>query len=130
MKGWIMIHKIKAMYDEGKGYSKRQIARELSITRKTVRKYLAMTEEEIAEHSNEPQRGKRLDKYKDYIVHLLQKYPKLTATKIKRKLESKIEEETASERTYRNYVNQLKEIIAIKQKRYYEPVIEMVAGVK
>ncbi len=44
-----MIHKIKSMYDEGKGYSKKQIARELSISRKTVKKYLTMEEEEIVE---------------------------------------------------------------------------------
>lgn len=130
MKGWKMIHKIKAMYDEGKGYSKKQIARELSITRKTVRKYLAMGEEAIVEYLKDAERQKKLDKYKDYIVHLLQRYPKLTATKIKRKLEAKIKEEAASERTYRNYVNGLKETIAVKQKRYYEPVIDMVAGVQ
>ncbi len=63
-------------------------------------------------------------------MHLLQKYPKLTAVKIKRKLETKIKEEAASERTYRNYVNGLKETMAVKQKRYYEPVIDMVAGVQ
>lgn len=130
MKGWTMIHKIKAMYDKGKGYSKKQIARELSISRKTVKKYLKMEEGEIAEYLKDKERQKKLDKYREYIEHLLQKYPKLTAVKIKRKLETKTKEETASERTYRNYVNGLKETIAVKQKRYYEPVIDMVAGVQ
>ena len=125
-----MIHKIKAMYDEGKGYSKKQIARELSISRKTVRKYLLMGEEEISEYLQDTERQKRLDKYREYIVHLLQTYPKLTATKIKRKLEGKTGEERASERTYRNYVKGLKDTIAVKQRRYYEPVIDMVAGVQ
>lgn len=130
MKGWPMIHKIKSMYDEGKGYSKKQIARELSISRKTVKKYLKMKEEEIVEYLKDAERQKKLDRYKEYIEHLLRKYPKLTAVKIKRKLETKIKEEAASERTYRNYVNRLKETIAVKQKRYYEPVIDMVAGVQ
>ncbi len=125
-----MIHKIKAMYDKGKGYSKKQIARELSISRKTVKKYLKMKEEEIVEYSKDKERQKKLDKYREYIEHLLQKYPKLTAVKIKRKLEAKIKEAAASERTYRNYVNGLKETIAVRQKRYYEPVIDMVAGVQ
>ena len=34
-----MIHKIKAMYDEGRGSSLRAIAAELKISRNTVRKY-------------------------------------------------------------------------------------------
>jgi len=40
MKGWIMIHKVKAMYDNGRGYSITRIANELSISRNTVKKYL------------------------------------------------------------------------------------------
>jgi transposase len=36
LKEWIVIHKIKAMYDEGKGLSMRAIARELGISRNTV----------------------------------------------------------------------------------------------
>ncbi len=130
MKGWAMIHKIKAMYDEGNGYSKKQIAGELSISRNTVKKYLGMSEEEIVQYLDNPEREKKLDRYKDYIVHLLQKYPKLTATKIKRKLGAKIREGIASERTFRNYVKELKEVITVKQKRYYEPVIDMVPGVQ
>jgi hypothetical protein len=42
-----MIHKIKAMYDEGRGSSLRAIAAELKISRNTVRKYLRMSAEEI-----------------------------------------------------------------------------------
>ncbi len=63
-----------------------------------------MAEQEITGYLQDTGRQKMLDKYRGYIEHLLQTYPKLTATKIKRKLEEKIGEETASERTYRNYV--------------------------
>ncbi len=42
-----MIHKIKALYDEGRGLSKRAIARELGISKNTVKKYLVLDEEEI-----------------------------------------------------------------------------------
>ncbi len=130
MEGWTMIHKIKAMYDEGRGYSKKQISKDLSISRNTVKKYIGMDDEEIVENLNSPQREKLLDEYKDYIVLQLRKYPKLRSTKIKRKLEAKISKEIASERTYRNYVGELKKTIAVKQQRYYEPVIDMVAGVQ
>jgi len=131
MKRWSMIHKIKAMYDEGNGHSIRQIAKELSISRNTVSKYLKMQEEQINEHINNPKREKSLDTYKDYIVSLLQKYPKLSSVKIKRKLQTKgLDGGSMSERTFRRYVNQLKTCITVKQERYYEPVIDMTPGVQ
>ena len=131
MKRWSMIHKIKAMYDEGNGHSVRQIAKELSISRNTVSKYLKMQEEQISEQVNNPKREKTLDTYKDYIVSLLQKYPKLSSVKIKRKLQTKgLDGGSISERTFRRYVNQLKTCITVKQERYYEPVIDMTPGVQ
>ena len=131
MKRWSMIHKIKVMYDEGNGHSIRQIAKELSISRNTVSKYLKMQEEQISEQVNNPKREKTLDTYKDYIVSLLQKYPKLSSVKIKRKLQTKgLDGGSFSERTFRRYVNQLKTCITVKQERYYEPVIDMTPGVQ
>ncbi len=37
-----MIHKIKSLYDNGNGLGKKAIARELNISKNTVRKYLVM----------------------------------------------------------------------------------------
>jgi len=128
MKRWIMIHKIKALYDEGKGYSIKQISRELSISRNCVRRYLRMTEEEINKQATNPVRTKALDEFRDYIVHLLQKYPKLTSNKIIRKLEAKGVVAPVSQRSFRRYVKGLKETITVIQPRYYEPVIDMLPG--
>lgn len=50
MKGWIMIHKIKAMHDEGNGNSIKEISRALGLSRNTVRKYLRMNEQTIQEY--------------------------------------------------------------------------------
>ncbi len=36
MKDWVMIHKIKALYDEGRGSSLHAIAKALGISRNTV----------------------------------------------------------------------------------------------
>lgn len=130
MKRWIMIHKIKALYDEGKGYSIKQIGRELSISRNCVRRYLRMTEEEINKQATNPVRTKALDEFRDYIVHLLQKYPKLTSNKIIRKLEAKGVVAPVSQRSFRRYVKGLKETITVIQPRYYEPVIDMLPGVQ
>lgn len=79
MKGWIMIHKIKALYDNGNGMSIRAIADELKISRNTVRKYLRMDEAEIEKRLDNPARRKVLDDYEEYIVHLLEEYPRLSA---------------------------------------------------
>ena len=125
-----MIHKVKAMYDNGRGYSITRIANELSISRNTVKKYLKMNEEEINEYLKTRRREKLLDKYKNYIIELLQMYPRLTASKIKRKLAARGIGEEISDRTFRNYVRGLKKQVSVKQGRYYEPVIDMVAGVQ
>lgn len=130
MKGWKVIHKIKAMYDGGLGSSMRQIAEELGISRKTVRKYLRMDEDQINDYLNKRQRKKALDDYREYVVHLLQKHPKLSSVKIERKLRAKGLEIPVSARSLRRYVSELRKEIAVKQERYYEPVIDMLAGVQ
>ena len=130
LKEWIVIHKIKAMYDEGKGLSMRAIARELGISRNTVRKYLSMGEEVIEARKSQGERSKVLDQHREYIIHLLQSYPGLSAVKIRDKLLRKHPELSVSSRTVRRYVRRVKESISIKQKRYYEPVLDMEPGVQ
>ena len=66
--------------------------------------------------------------YKFLIICLLKKYEKLFAVKIKRKLKSKGIILTVSNRSVRRYVNRIKQNTAVKQKRYYEPVIDMVGN--
>jgi transposase len=130
MKEWIVIHKIKALYDNGKGLSKRRIAIELGISRNSVSKYLSMEATAISEQQEESERTKILDAYQEYIVHLLQSYPALSAVKILRKLKDKYPDMTISGRTVRRYVERLKGSIHCKQKRYYQPVLDMVPGVQ
>ena len=72
-----MIHKIKALHNEGAGLSIRSIARELGISRNTVRKYLRMDEVAIGEQQSHRTRHKQLDDYRDYIVTLLSQFPNL-----------------------------------------------------
>ncbi|RLA41221.1 MAG: IS21 family transposase, partial [Gammaproteobacteria bacterium] len=63
MKEWVVIHKIKAMYDEGKEASIKEIRRSLNISKNTVRKYLRIDEQEIQESLESPERSKLLDRY-------------------------------------------------------------------
>jgi len=125
-----VIHKIKALYDDGNGLSIRAIARELGISRNTVRKYLGMAEESIQAQKSQRERAKILDQHRDYIVHLLQSYPGLSAVKIRDRLLRKHPELTVSSRTVRRFVRRVKETISFKQKRYYEPVLAMEPGVQ
>ncbi len=123
-----MIHKIKSLYDNGNGLGKKAIARELNISKNTVRKYLSMDEEAISAYLAETDRHKKLDDYRGYIVHLLETFPLLSAVKVQRKLQSKCPELVLSSRTIRRYVNQLKETVAGKQVRHYQPVLDHVPG--
>ena len=125
-----MIHKIKALYDNGRGSSIRSITKELGISRNTVRKYLRMDEAAIARQQEEKSRHKILDDYQDYIIHLLQTYPRLSAVKVLRKLEEKVGDLEISERSVRRYLKSLKETMGVKQRRYYEPVLDMIPGVQ
>jgi transposase len=128
LKDWIMIHKIKAMWDEGRGSSQRAIAEELKVSRNTVKKYIEMSGEEIAAYQERKSRSKRLDVHRAYIEHLLQTYPRLSAVKVLRKLEAAHGELSVSGRTMRRYIEQLRETVVAKQERYYEPVLDMVPG--
>ena len=125
-----MIHKIKSLYDDGHGLSMRQIAEQLKISRNTVKKYLEMNEEEITPYLSHASRSKELDHYASYIRHLLEKYPKLSSVKIRRKLEARELRVRVSERSLRRYIQELKQGVVVKQTRYYEPVLDMVAGVQ
>lgn len=125
-----MIHKIKSLYNNGDGLSIRAIAEQLNISRNTVRKYLRMAETEISERQSDRSRTKQLDAYREYIVHLLENYPDLSAVKVLRKLKQKYEGLAVSDRSVRRYVEQLRKTVALKQVRYYEPVLDMVPGVQ
>lgn len=125
-----MIHKIKSMYDAGDGSSIRAIAERLQMSRNTVRKYLRLDESQIADQQQHRERAKELDRYRDYLVHLLQRYPRLSAVKVQRKLRQQAPELVVSARSLRRYLHQLKATISVAQPRYYEPIIDCVAGVQ
>jgi len=126
MKEWNMIHKIKSLYDNGNGASQRQIAKELGISRNTVTKYLSMPESEISLAQEQGDRNKKLDGYRQYIIQLLQAYPGLSAVKVLRKLKEKVDQFDVSDRSVRRYIKTLKQEVTFKQKRYYEPILDMV----
>ena len=125
-----MIHKIKSMHDEGKGTSIKQISRSLGVSKNTVKKYLRMDERALQEALDSPERIKVLDNYRTYLKQLLVRHDQLKAPKVYRKLIAKVPELNISERSLRRYLNHLRPLVAAAQPRYYEPVIDDVAGVQ
>ncbi len=125
-----MIHKIKALHDKGRGLGIRAIARQLGISRNTVKKYLGINEETIQQQQSYRERSKRLDDHRDYIISLLGGFPGLSAVKVLRKLKEKHSELNVSDRSARRYISQLKETVTLKQTRRYEPILEMEPGVQ
>jgi len=123
-----MIHKIKALHDNGNGLGIRAIARQLRVSRNTVKKYLEMSAKEIQEEMENTNRIRKLDDHREYIIHLLETFPDLSAVKVMRKLKEKYPDLGVSDRSARRYIKDLKDSISLKQKRYYEPVLDMVPG--
>jgi transposase len=130
VKDWIVIHKIKALHDNGNGLSMRAIAKELGISRNTVRKYLNMNEASIDQQQQNPERSKSLDQYRDYLQLWLQRYPNLSAVKLMRRLRDQVPDLAVSDRTIRRYVQTLKQQTASAQARYYKPVLDDLPGVQ
>lgn len=130
MKEELVIHKIKSLYNNGNGLTERKITKELGLSRNTVSKYLNMSESVITEQLSNTDRIKKLDKYRNYMIHLWQTYPSLSAVKVLPKLKAKVDQLAVSDRSVRRYIQALKDEISCKQTRYYEPVIDMMPSVQ
>lgn len=123
-----MLHKIKILQAEG--LSKRAIAVQLNIHRKTVDKYMKMSEDEICLSKNHQDRVKGLDTYRPFIIMHLRKHPKISAPKMIAKLSDHITGYKCSARSMRRYLALLKKTVVTQKRRYYEPVIDMVPGIQ
>ncbi len=125
-----MIHTIKSLYDNGEGSSIKSIAKHLGVSRNTVRKYLRMDEKAITDAQDDRSRVKRLDDCHDYVIHLLGKFPDISAIKVARKVRTQYPALEVSDRSVRRYVQHHRQTVAGNQQRHYEPVLDMVPGVQ
>ena len=78
---WIMYHEIHKRQREG--FRPAQISRDLGLDRRTVKKYLLMSEEEYLDFiNNQTSREKMLVPYEGFVKTKLESYPEASAAQV------------------------------------------------
>jgi transposase len=119
LKGWDEVIEIKRRIKEGRKVS--EVARELGIDRKTVRKYRDLTVEEIAVYRRQSKRrSRKVDHYKDWVDHRVKVMAEdgvINGQAIYEELKKLGYEGSA--RSLRRYISRLRR--KTKQRRIFEP---------
>lgn len=114
------------------GFSINSIAKKLNMSRNTVKEYLGMAPEEFEDFLiSLRNRTKKLDPFRDHILHWLNEHPDLTGAQVHDWLEERMGFRDAAENTVRNYVNELREIYHIPKSvrhREYTAIPESLPG--
>ena len=132
MVDWMMYGKIQEK--KRIGLNKSQTKRCLGIDYKTVLKYWDMTPDEYAVTKEAAEtRLKKADKYKDFVIECLEKYPDMSAAQIYDWIQERTKLETLEfqERAFRSYVKSIRKEYDIKKPkkdRQYEAVDELPMG--
>lgn len=115
-----------------KGYSQRMAAREMNVSRDTIKKYWNMTEDNYAQCLLESKtRLKILDPYHDFIVDELKKHSEITGSIIHDHLLENFPELQVSARALREYVAIQREQLGLPRMtkiRQYTEVAELPPG--
>ncbi|MFA9459179.1 IS21 family transposase [Halalkalibacter sp. AB-rgal2] len=107
MDKWQVYMEIKQLLKQG--FSKSKVAAKLGISRPTLYRYLNRNPQEMAEWMVTIQsREKKLDKYKEFILSWLRKYPDMTAAQVQDWLLEKYPSFVVGESTVRSYVSELR----------------------
>lgn len=123
-----MWYKVKELFN--KGLSKSQIAIEVGIHRKTVRKYLNMSEEEFFQWLHHPKNlPKKLNKYYEYVRKLLEAHPYLSAAQVEDRLKEDFRDmPQVHSKTVYNFTESIRKRYGIKKQqtkqRHYEKLPE------
>ncbi|MCP3850049.1 MAG: IS21 family transposase [Gammaproteobacteria bacterium] len=134
-KKLFMWYKVKELAE--KGLNKSQISKELSLARKTVRRYSKMDESDFQSWLNRRKSShKKLDVYHDFVYELLDKYPYLSAAQVEDRLkEHHTKFEKVHSKTVFNYVQYIRDkygIVKPKSEgcRDYEKQVEPPYGLR
>ena len=116
-----MWYKVKELTE--KGLNKTQISLELGIHRKTVRKYLAMQEEDFFKWLEHPKKlPRKLCDYYDYVHKLLEQHPYLSAAQVEDRLKEDYPHfPVVHSKTVYNFVQNIRNEQGIKKQGAGEP---------
>ena len=121
------IHRLRS-----EGFSNSAIARRLKISRNRVIDYARMTPDEFYLFASSLQnRSKKLDPFHKQIIEWLKEYPDLTGAQVLDWLGEKLNVNSVSEGTVRNYVNEIREAYNIRKvtsEREYSTVPDLPMG--
>jgi transposase len=128
MVNWIMYGKIQEQ--KRNKLNKSQVMRRLRIDYSTVLKYWDMSPDEYAKATEAARsRTKKADKYKNFVVECLKKYPDMSASQVYDWIreEKNIETLDFKKRSFRNYVRSIRKEYDIRKQdatkeRQYEAV--------
>ncbi len=120
-----MYHKIKAMRSE---HSVRETADVLGVSSGCVQKYSKMSLAEGAVYVKQLKRKSQFDEVRSFIEEQLEIYPRMTATKLLRKIKIEHPEITVGVRAFRNYLKPFRAKYRNRKIRYYRPVFSTIPG--
>ncbi|WP_311975626.1 MULTISPECIES: IS21 family transposase [Bacillales] len=108
MDKWEMYMEIYQLLKQG--FSKTSVAKKLKISRTTLYNYLKRSPEDMTTWlASTKQRRKKLDPYRELILHWIQKHPDLSASQVQDWLEERYPDLCVGESTVRSYVRSLRE---------------------
>lgn len=129
-----MWYKVRELTE--KGFNKTQISLELEIHRKTVRKYLSMSEDEFFGWLKHPKKlPRKLNDYHEYVLKLLEKHPYLSAAQVEDRLkEDYPQHPVVHSKTVYNFVQNIRNEHGIKkcacEPRQYQKLPESEYGLQ
>jgi transposase len=121
LKKTFMWYKVQELFS--KGLNKTQISFEVGIHRKTVRKYLNMSEEEFYKWIEQPKnQPRKLNDYYEYVQKLLEAQPYLSAAQVEDRLKENFKElPMVHSKTVYNFVQSVRRTNGIKKQNNKQP---------
>ncbi len=121
LKKAFMWYKVKELSE--KGLNKTQISLEVGIHRKTVRKYLAMSEDEFFKWIEQPKNlPRKLNDYYEYVRILLDRHPYLSAAQVEDRLKEEFSQlPDVHSKTVYNFVQIIRNKYGIKKQAGHQP---------
>jgi transposase len=121
MKGLGMYYTIRTL--RRSGHSIPEISDSIQVGQTTIKKYSKMTEEEAREKLLCVKRRSDFDCARDFVIDILQDYPKMKASKLYRKVIEAYPLIKSKRRAFRNYVSELRTKYGQGSTRKYRPIL-------